>query len=157
MEAKARPATTDDIGELVRLYRLLELEMTELHPMWSKADGLPEPIEDALSAAIVEADTVVYVGELEGAILGFVLARSEDLLPQADDRVAAVRLVFTEQEAREVGLGAEMLETVLDELRRRGHTLFDAHVLPGHRLAKNFFESAGFSARSIVMHHNDSE
>ena len=144
MEAKARPATPGDISELVRLYRLLELEMTQLHPMWSRADGLPEPIEQALGAAIAEADTLVYVGELEGAVLGFVLARSEDLLPQANDRVGAIRLVFTEHDAREVGLGAEMLETVLDEL-------------PGHRLAKNFFEAAGFSARSIVMHHNDDE
>jgi hypothetical protein len=28
-------------------------------------------------------------------------------------------------------------------------------VSPGHRYAKNFFESNGFSARLIVMHHND--
>jgi hypothetical protein len=28
-------------------------------------------------------------------------------------------------------------------------------VLPGHRLAKNFFEQGGFAARSIVMHHAD--
>jgi hypothetical protein len=44
---------------------------------------------------------------------------------------------------------------VLAELRQRGISKFDAHVLPGHRLAKNFFESGGFSARSIVMHHDD--
>jgi hypothetical protein len=43
----------------------------------------------------------------------------------------------------------------MDLLRERGITKFDAHVLPGHRLAKNFFEAGGFSARSIIMHHDD--
>ena len=46
-------------------------------------------------------------------------------------------------------------DLVLDALRRQGLVRFDAHVLPGHRLAKNFFEAGGFSARSIVMHHDD--
>ena len=32
---------------------------------------------------------------------------------------------------------------------------FDVRVLPGHRLAKNFFEANGFSARLIVMHRDD--
>jgi hypothetical protein len=40
-------------------------------------------------------------------------------------------------------------------LRQRGISLFDAYVLPGHRLVKNFFEAGGFSARSIIMHHDD--
>jgi hypothetical protein len=43
----------------------------------------------------------------------------------------------------------------MDLLRKRGISRFDAHVLPGHRLAKNFFEAGGFSARSITMHHDD--
>ena len=114
MEAKARPATTDDLEDLVRLYRLLEEEMTTLHPMWPRADGLAEPVEAQLAAAISDPDTLLYVGELESAVLGFVMARSEELLPPADDLIGSVRLVFTEQEAREVGLGAEMLQAVID-------------------------------------------
>jgi hypothetical protein len=48
-----------------------------------------------------------------------------------------------------------MRDYVMDLLRKRGISRFDAHVLPGHRLAKNFFEAGGFSARSITMHHDD--
>ncbi len=155
MEPKARPATAADVPELVRMYRLLSAEMMALHTMWTAADGLPEPVDEAFTEALDDRDTLVYVGELEGSPLGFVVARLEPLLPHAQGRVGAIRLVFTEQDAREVGLGAEMLSAVLDELRRRGLALFDAYVLPGHRLAKNFFEAAGFSARSIVMHHDD--
>ncbi len=48
-----------------------------------------------------------------------------------------------------------MIRHVLEEFRGRGHRFFDARVSPGHRHAKNFFESNGFSARLIVMHHAD--
>jgi hypothetical protein len=50
-----------------------------------------------------------------------------------------------------------MIQIVLAEFRASGHRLFDARVSPGHRLAKNFFESNGFSARLIVMHHADGD
>ena len=57
--------------------------------------------------------------------------------------------------ARGVGVGEAMMSWILHEMRARGHHLFDAKVSPGHRHAKNFFESHGFAARSITMHHDD--
>jgi ribosomal protein S18 acetylase RimI-like enzyme len=99
---------------------------------------------------------VVALGELDGYPFGFVVARVEEILPQAGgETIGSIRLVFVEQEAREVALGETMRDYVMDLLRERGITKFDAHVLPGHRLAKNFFEAGGFSARSIIMHHDD--
>ncbi|MDP8959013.1 MAG: GNAT family N-acetyltransferase [Actinomycetota bacterium] len=166
MDVRARRATETDLGELVRLYRLLEQEMVALKAVWALADGLAEPAEASLKEALEEPDATLWVGEIEGVPLGFVLARVEPLLEQGGDgttgpmgapmgAVGAVRLIFTEPQARGVGLGEVMLEAALDELRGRGLRLFDAHVLPGHRDAKNFFEAAEFSARSIVMHHED--
>ena len=69
--------------------------------------------------------------------------------------MGSIRLVFVEEEARQVAVGEAMRDMAMDLLRERGITKFDAHVLPGHRLAKNFFEAGGFSARSIIMHHDD--
>ena len=77
------------------------------------------------------------------------------LVHEAGVRVAAIRMVFVEQEARAVGVGEVMRDTLMEEFRSTGHQLFDSHVLPGHRLAKNFFEAGGFAARSIIMHHSD--
>ena len=156
MKVTARHATTDDIDSLVRLYRVLEEEMVGLHSMWSLADGLEEPIEQSLLAAIDRPDTHVIVGEIDDYPFGFVVATVEGLLDQADgEKIGSIRLVFVEKEAREVAVGEVMRDLVLDDLRPLGITKFDAHVLPGHRLAKNFFEAGGFSARSIIMHHDD--
>ena len=152
----ARLALAEDLDILVHLYRLLEAEMTAIHPMWSRADGLEEPIEDALLDRIADSRSLVYLGEVDSYPLGFIYGRSENILAhEGDTRVAAIRLVFVEEDARGVGVGEVMRDTLMDDFRDSGHELFDAHVLPGHRLAKNFFEAGGFSARSIVMHHSD--
>ena len=98
----------------------------------------------------------MIIGEIEGYPLGFLLARVEPLLVQAGaEQAGAIRLIYVDGEAREVALGEAMRDLVMALLREEGITKFDAHVLPGHRLAKNFFEAGGFAARSIIMHHDD--
>lgn len=152
----ARPATAEDLPDLVRLYQLLESEMEALRGLWKEADGLPAPVEEALAEAVADPDTLVYVGTADDITFGFILGYSAPLLPQAaGQRMATIKLVFTEEEAREVGVGEAMRDTLLEKFRATGHRWFDAHVLPGHRLAKNFFEAGGFSARFIIMNHED--
>lgn len=152
----ARRASVEDLDVLVGLYRKLEIEMEALHAMWPVADGLDEPVADSFRDAMEEPDTVILIGEIDGYPFGFLMARVERLLAQADgELVGAIRLIFVDTDAREVAVGEAMRDEVLSTLRARGITKFDAHVLPGHRLAKNFFEAGGFSARSIIMHHDD--
>lgn len=156
MEVAARSATGDDLADLHALYRGLEAEMVALHPMWPLADGLPEPVPDALREALDDSAVVLVVGTVDEIPFGFLLARIEEVLPQGDGlQIGSIRLVFVDHPVREVGVGEAMLAFALAELRKRGLVRFDAHVLPGHRLVKNFFESGGFAARSITMHHVD--
>lgn len=162
MEATARPATESDVPVLVDLYHELEREMTSLSEMWSLTSGLPAPTDEAIAEAVAasgrDRDVHVVVGSFEGVVLGFMLATVDELLPQGDGkRLGSIRLVFVDPEARAVGVGEAMRDEMLSRLRLEGITSFDAHVLPGHRLAKNFFESGGFAARHIVMHHEDDD
>ena len=152
----ARLATPDDIPVLVDMYRDLEKEMLDLHTMWPLADGLAEPVDDSFANALEDDDTLVVIGSVLEYPFGFLLARVESVLPQGGgEQIGVIRLVFVELEARQVAVGEAMRDLAMDLLRARGISKFDAHVLPGHRLAKNFFEAGGFSARSIVMHHDD--
>ena len=155
MDVTARIAVADDVELLSDLYDQLEAEMVPLHPMWPKADGLPLPVNDSLATQIAADESVVVVGEIDGVGFGFMIGMVEPVLDHIGEDIAAIRYVFTDLPAREVGVGEAMLELMLSQMRARGIVRFDAHVLPGHRLVKNFFESGGFSARSIVMHHDD--
>lgn len=155
MEITARTAQPEDIEVLCSLYPLLEAEQSALKPMWPLADGLDDPIADSFRAILEDEGSVVVMGELDGYPLGFLWARIEPLLNRAKgESVGVVRLVFTELEARGIGIGSTMLEAALFDLADRGVALFDARVSPGHRNAKNFFEAHGFSARLIIMHHH---
>lgn len=156
MNVASRPATTDDLDELIRLFRLLEAEQAALRPLWPLADGLDEPIADSLHGMLDHDESVVLVGTIDDVTVGFLWARPEDLLAQAaGERVGVIRLIFTEPEARGVGVGAAMAAVALDRFREMGLRYFDARVSPGHRLAKNFFEAHGFKARLIFMHRDD--
>ena len=156
MRVVARPAGAADVPALMSLYRGLEAEMTALHPMWPLADGLAEPVESSFERLLADPEALVVMGDVDGYPFGFATARIEEILPQAaGERIGSIRLIYVEPEAREISLGEEMRDYLIDELRRRGMSRFDAHVLPGHRLAKNFFEAGGFSARAIIMHHDD--
>lgn len=152
----ARAAEPSDVAFLVDLYRKLETEMSAIHPMWPRADGLDEPVDQSFLDRIGDPDSRVYLGEVDGYPLGFILGRPRNLLAHEEGvRVAAIRMVFVEEEARGVGVGEVMRDALMEDFRSAGFQLFDAHVLPGHRLAKNFFEAGGFAARSIIMHHSD--
>ncbi len=142
-----------DLPALVTLYLELESEMVALKPVWRLTDGMADPIDQTLAAAMHGADRGILIGEIDGAPVGFLAWRDTALLPQAAGAKAAViEFVFTTPAAREVGVGEAMIGTFLTDAETRGIGLFDAIVPPGHRAAKNFFESSGFKARRIVMH-----
>ena len=156
MRVEAREATIADIDSLEHMYRSLEKEMVALHKMWPLADGLNEPVAQSLVSAIADPDSVVLIGSIDDYPFGFLVAHVERLLAQADvETIGSIQLIYVDDDAREVAVAEAMRELALAMFRERGITKFDAHVLPGHRLAKNFFEAGGFSARSIIMHHDD--
>lgn len=149
----ARYAGFEDIEQIERMYGDLEAEMDALHVMWKRADALHLPVCDALAKLIADDDSLVIVGEIDAIPFGFLIATVEPLVDGS--LIGAIRFIFTEPAVREVGVAEAMRDLALKDLRSRGLTRFDAHVLPGHRLVKNFFEAGGFSARTIVMHHDD--
>lgn len=156
MQLSVRPAANADIFRLVSLYRAMEDEQTERKPIWALTDGLDERFDMSLFHAISEDESWVLVGEIDGVIVGFVWATIEPMLARAGgQRIGRIRLIYTEPEARGVGVGHLMLETVLADLRSANVHHFDAPVGPGQRATKNFFEGHNFAARSIIMHSAD--
>mgnify|MGYP001825407705 CR=1 FL=1 len=156
MEITVRPAVNADIFRLVSLYKEMEIEQVQRKPIWALTDGLDERFDMSLFHAVSADESWVLVGEIDGATVGFLWATLEEMLDRAEGaRIGRVRLIYTEPEARGVGVGHAMLEAVLAELRSLGIRHFDAPVGPGQRAAKNFFEAHEFAARSIIMHHTD--
>lgn len=156
MQISVRPATNADIHRLVSLYGDMEREQMERKPIWALTDGLDERFDMSLFHAMSDDESWLVVGEIDGVIVGFAWGTIEPMLDRAGgERIGRVRLIYTEPEARGVGVGHEMLEHVVGTFRDIGIRYFDAPVGPGQRAAKNFFEAHGFAARSIIMHSAD--
>ncbi len=151
MEA-ARVATSHDIDRIVALTHDLR---EELQPMkggvlWSQREARPEPLDVAYQELIDRDDALVVVGTIDHAVIGYGIVILEEL--RNGSRLGIVTDLFVEPEARGVSVGETMKDVLVGFCDERGCIGIDALALPGHRAAKNFFETAGFTARAIVMH-----
>lgn len=98
-----------------------------------------------------DADAV-FVGCIDDVIVGFARVRVQRLDPQ--NLLGEVTSYGVLADARGVGVGESMLDLVVAYCSERGCTGIDAHALPGARETKNFFETFGFTARRLVVHHS---
>jgi GNAT superfamily N-acetyltransferase len=148
----ARPAGP---GDLVDLARLAADAVAELVPqrggaMWARTIGRRPPLEEGLQAALDDPSVLVLVGTVDESAVGYAVARLD---PIADGgTVVVIEDLFTEPEARSVGVGEAMLDRLVAWGTEVGAVGIDAVVLPGARETKNFFESFGLKARAIVVH-----
>ncbi len=152
-EEAARPATARDINEIVVLAAALRAQMSTERggPLWAAHDALPTATPELLTSRLETTDLATLVGTLDGAVLAYGFAHIEPLGPKG--RLGVIDELFVLEPARSVGLGETLLRALVDWCTATGVTHgIDATALPGDRLAKNFFESAGFKARRLIMH-----
>ena len=153
MDEACRPATAADVPRLAQLNRAV---IDELAPMrggavWRAREARQEPLEDRLEELLDDADMRVLVATIDGTVVGYAIARLEQL---TDGSVLGIiDDIFVEEGARQVGLGELMIDDLMSWCEERKCVGMDAMALPGHRATKNFFEESGFTARQLVMHH----
>lgn len=136
---RAQPGDVDDLAWLQQMARDAAVDQRG-GPAWLDET----PAEHDWGTAITSADRAVFVGTVEGVVLGML-----DL--GIGPRIAAVRLAYVHPEARELGLGDTMMEHALDAARAAGCAAFEGVALPGDRETKNLYERAGITARKIIL------
>lgn len=151
MEA-SRPATAGDVPRIVELARVMRAELEAMRggDLWAERDAWPEPLEDAYRTLVHRDDARVLVGTIDDAPIGFGAVVLEPL--RSGRTLGVITDLFVEEEARSVGVGEAMADALVAFCATHGCIGIDARALPGHRAAKNFFETHGFTARALVMH-----
>lgn len=153
MEA-ARVATVDDLAALASLCRqgLAELAAQDRGgPLFVAREARAEPVEDSLGAAFGDPEAIIVAGTFSQVVVGYGTGRLEKLANGST--LGVIDDLFVESGARGVGVGEAMMSQLLAWFTERGCQGVDAVALPGMRASKNFFETAGFTGRLIVMHH----
>ena len=150
----SRPAAPADIPLIVELARLMRAELSAMRggALWEAREAWPEPLDTAYTELVGRADALVVVGTIDDVVIGYGAVVVETLRSGA--RLGVVTDLFVEEGARAVGVGEAMANALVAHCESLGCVGVDAPALPGHRAAKNFFETHGFTARALVMHRH---
>lgn len=146
-------ATEADVARLGQLRQLATAELAGERGghIFLARENRREPGDVSLKAAVDDPATRVWVGTIDDFVIGYLVASIDDL---ADGRrLGLVEDVYVEPGGREVGVGEAMMDHALAWFRSEGCFGADAAALPGMRTTKNFFETFGFTARLLVVHH----
>jgi ribosomal protein S18 acetylase RimI-like enzyme len=148
----SRPASAEDIPRVVELAGLMRGELGAMRggALWVEREAWAEPLADAYDALLARDEALLLVGAIDDAVIAFAAVVVEQLRSGA--RLGVVTDLFVEPEAREVGVGEVLVDALVEHCRAAGCIGVDATALPGHRAAKNFFETHGFTARALAMH-----
>lgn len=149
---RVRRAAPDDVAELVRLHDLARAEVAAGRggEVLLGRDVRPLPVDTSLHDDLSAEDRLVLLGCLGDVPVGFAVATVEAL--HDGTLLAQVGELFVEPDARDVGVGAVLMDELLRWARDRGCAGIGSVVLPGDRATKNFFESFGMVARAIAVH-----
>jgi GNAT superfamily N-acetyltransferase len=149
-----RRATSYDVPTLLGLAHALH---AELRPQrggeWWFDTALPYEVSiHAYESLVASPHHCVLVGMIDDAIIGFGVCERQTT--RAGSHRAVIHELYVEPDARAIGVGELMLDEITSwaiEMQCRG---IDAIALPGARETKNFFETAGMTARMLVVHRD---
>ena len=149
---RARPAREADIAVLEELVQGAVAELAEMRggSIWSRLEARRAPFADSLRDDLRADDVHVIVGTIDEAVVGFAAVRLREL--HDGTLIGSVDDIYVMPDARGVGVGEAMMESLLRWASERGCHGVDSLALPGDRATKNFFESHGLVARAIVVH-----
>ncbi|MEO1064050.1 MAG: GNAT family N-acetyltransferase [Actinomycetota bacterium] len=153
MNLTVRVAIEDDVEVLAQLATEAVDEQRDARggPVWSVRETRPAPYGPSLRDSIVDDEQLVVVGEIDGVIVGYGACHAEQL--RDGSTLGIIDDLFVLAGARGVSVGEEMMHLLVQWCRARRCRGIDALALPGNRSTKNFFETFGFTARALVVHH----
>jgi len=145
----ARPARDHDMPACLEL---LAWALTDARSMRGGPAlvGNMTPFEVLARWMDAPADAAVYVGEFQHAVVGLAAA-TVAVRPHATELSGRIECCYVEKEARGVGVGTALMDSVVAWCGQRACRDVDALALPGDRLSKQRFEGAGFTARLLVL------
>ena len=151
-DGSARPARTDEIGAIAGLAREARREALEYRggKRWMATEAAPEPLEDHLARLIADPEAVLVAGIWDDTVVGYGWARR--IVRLDGSPIARIEELFVTPEGRSVGVGESLFDSLMQWARDQKLVAIDAFVLPGHREAKNFFETFKMTAHALIVH-----
>jgi ribosomal protein S18 acetylase RimI-like enzyme len=117
-----------------------------LYPSWQKSQ------REVVEKACVDEEKLVWVGEVDGTIAGFLVCQLDQEAKQGEVYLLAVDPSYQNQ-----GIGTELNLFALEKMREQGMQLAVVSTGgdPGHAPARRCYEKAGYTALPLVRYYKD--
>jgi GNAT superfamily N-acetyltransferase len=144
MDEIVRPAALSDAAMIAGFEATARALLVEQRggPQW--LEGEPQWSELDVARRAAASSWHILVCEIDDVPVGFGAA-------QLVGAICKVERLFVEPEARQLGLGEMMLESLTLWARVVGAATIESIALPGDRETKNLFERFGMKARLLVV------
>ena len=152
MEISSRSAVPGDIETIRAIFSVIAEEITDDRGASLQLAERRIAVDSFFKSEALSAspDHRVIVGSVDEVVVGAVAVRVATF---DSTKVGVIDGYGVLEDARGVGVGEAMIEEVLAFCHAAGCVGVDADALPGARETKNFFETFGFTARRLVVHH----
>ena len=151
---RARLALPEDLSACARLLLEARDHAGALRggPELLAESALPpeaDPVDEQwLAAHWTGPDRILLAGTIDEVIVG---VGAGHVTTRGAERVGVVDCCYVETDARGVGVGTALAESLLSWFSAARCIAVDAPALPGDRAMKQLFESQGLSARLLVL------
>ncbi len=146
-------ASAADLAVLSGMLQACTAELREERggELWSLTEGYAElsGLEQLLAARVDAEDQLTVLAAFDGIDAGCALAELRTL--RDGRQLCHVTDIFVTEGFRSIGVGEVLIDHVLTWAQDRSAISVEVTALPGARETKNFFESHGFKARSLLL------
>ena len=118
----------------------------------SPDEGAEAGYSHFLGSQLDDADTVVMVADVDGAVAGYVYAGVEPLSwKELRDEAGFIHDLLVADEARNSGVGQQLLDAAIAWLRQRGMPRVVLWTAAPNTGAQRMFERRGFRSTMVEM------
>ena len=149
-----RRATRDDIPALCELSGAIQEGHREAHPDYFKPHEVTPMMIAEYEAQLADANTSVYIGEVDGTVVGHIIAQIIDR-PE-NSYMYAVRYLYVAEmgvfkQHRSAGYGEQLMRKAFDLAKSLGISRVILNVWAFNERAIAFYKRQGFAVRDMRM------
>jgi ribosomal protein S18 acetylase RimI-like enzyme len=139
-----RRATKEDVKTLIdffsRMYRL----NSEFDPLLLTPENLEERINKVVEKSLEDQNEMIVVAEDQGRIVGAARVLVIDRIFYTPEKEALIREFYVHPSYRRQGVGNEIVNFIISELKERGIEILGAEFPSRNLIAISFYRKMGF-------------
>ncbi|MFP3951822.1 MAG: N-acetyltransferase family protein [Candidatus Bathyarchaeia archaeon] len=143
--ATIRPATPDDVDDLIRLRLALKRHIEASNPyVWRIIDECKECKIQQVNEMLWDDDGEVLIAEGDGGVIGFAWGHIEDRTRLTPTRIGFINLLYVDAGYRRQGIGTHLVEELCSYFKDWGVEQVSINYIRGNLEAEAFWGKLGF-------------